>query len=131
MAERFEVRRLLPAVWAGSLLIVVLASLWPEGTRLDAATELVWWNVGHVPAYAVLTMLTLMVAAQRFPATAGRLLWLAAGLALLGILIEVLQPYFGRTADVVDAVYNVIGILLALGVFYASRRWQGVRRRVD
>lgn len=131
MAERFDVRCLLPAVWAGSLLIVVLASLWPEGTRLDAATGTVWWNMGHVPAYAVLTMLTLRVAEQRYPVTSGRLAGLVAGLALLGMLIEVLQPYFGRTADVVDAFYNVTGILLALGVFYASRWRRGVHRRAD
>ncbi len=131
MVERFDVRHLLPAVWVGSLLIVVLVSLWPEGTQADAAIGAIWWNVGHVPTYAVLTMLTLLVVAQRFPLTSGRLAWLAAGLALLGLLMEVLQPYFGRTADMVDALYNLIGILLALGVFYLSPWWQGVRRRAD
>lgn len=131
MAEHSDARRWAPAVWAGSLLIVVLASLWPEGNRLDAATGTVWWNMGHVPAYAVLTMLTLTVAEQRFPVTPGRLVWLSAGLALLGMLMEVLQPYFGRTADVVDAIYNVIGILLALGSFYVSRWWRGAQHRAD
>lgn len=130
MVERFDVRQLLPAVWVGSLLIVVLMSLWPEGNRADAAIGAVWWNFGHVPAYAVLTMLTLLAAGQRFPLTSGRLLWLVVGLAVLGMLMEVLQPYFGRTADVVDAIYNLIGILLALGIFYLSLWRQRVRRRV-
>ena len=130
MLERFDVRVWLPAVWLGSLLTVVLVSLWPEGTRADEAIGAVWWNFGHVPAYAVLTMLTLLVTGQRFPLTSGRLLWMAVGLALLGLLMEVLQPYFGRTADVVDALYNLIGILLALGVFYLSLWWLRVRRRV-
>lgn len=131
MTERFEVRHLLPAVWVGSLLIVVLVSLWPEGTQADEAISAVWWNFGHVPAYAVLTMLTILVSGQRFSLTLGRLVGLAVGLTLLGLLMEVLQPYFGRTADVMDAIDNVIGILLALGAFYLSLWWQSVRRRVD
>ena len=131
MAERFDVRHLLPAVWVGSLLIVILASLWPEGARADEAIGAVWWNFGHVPAYAVLTMLTLLVAGQRFPLTLRRLVGLAVGLTLMGLLMEALQPYFGRTADVMDAIRNVIGILLALGAYFLSRWWQGVRRRVD
>lgn len=131
MTEHFNVRSLLPALWAGSLLTLVLASLWPEGGRLEAATEPALWSLGHVPAYALLTLLTLGMLAQRAPLTLRRLWWWVAGLSLFGILIEVLQPYFGRTADVVDAVYNVIGILLAVVVFYTHRRWQGAAQRVD
>ena len=133
MAEHFDVRRPLPAIWAGSLLTVVLASLWPEGSWLDAVTKpALWWSLGHAPAYALLTLLTLWMVAQRFPLTLGRLWWSAAGLSLLGILIEVLQPYFGRTADVMDVVYNVIGILLAVAIIlYTRRRWPGAAHRAD
>ncbi len=131
MTEYFDVRCLLPAVWAGSLLLVVLASLWPEGGRLDAVTEQAWWSFSHVPVYALLTLLTLGMIAQRFPLTLGRLWWSATGLSLLDILIEVLQPYFGRTADVADAIYNVIGILLAVVVFNFYRWWQAAVHRVD
>lgn len=131
MAEHFEVRRLLPAVWAGSLLMVVLASLWPEGSRLDVVTEAAGGSFSHAPAYAWLTLLTLGMVAQRFHLTLGRLGWSAAGLSLLGILIEVLQPHFGRTADVADAIFNVIGILLAVAGYSAYRRWQGTAHRVD
>jgi VanZ family protein len=131
VAERFEARVWLPALWAGSLLSVVLASLWPEVGRADTAMETQWWNVGHVPAYGALTLLTLVVAGRRFPLSSGRSLGLALGLALLGMLLEVLQPYFGRTADVLDAIHNFFGVLLALGVFYVSRWCQGVYRGAD
>ena len=131
MFERWDARYGLPALWAGSLLILVLGSLWPEGSRLDQTLGATGWNVGHIPAYAMLTLLTLRVTAQHFFLTPGRLFWLALGLGQLGLLIEALQPYFGRTADVADAIRNLVGILLALGVFYLRRWWSGARAHAE
>jgi VanZ family protein len=131
VAERFDVKAWLPTLWVGSLLTVVLASLWPEAGRADEAMKTLWWNVGHIPAYGALTLLTLMVAGRRFPLSAPRSFGLALGLALLGLMLEVLQPYFGRTADPLDAMHNLFGVLLALGVFYIGRWWQGAYRGAD
>jgi VanZ family protein len=129
MAERAEAR-LMPAIWVGSLLAVVLVSLWPAGGRVDEAIG-IWWNVGHIPAYGTLTLLTLLVVARRFPLTPGRLLWLGLGLFLLGMLMEVLQPYFGRSADIMDVLDNMVGILLAMGIFYLNPWSRGIRRRAE
>lgn len=128
VAERFDAKAWLPALWAGSLLTVVLASLWPETGRAEEAVGALWWNVGHVPAYGALTLLTLVVAGRRFPLSSGRSFGLALGLALLGLMLEMLQPYFGRTTDLLDALHNLFGVLLALGVFHASRWWQDLYR---
>ena len=125
MVERFEAKVWLPVLWVGSLLSVILASLWPETGGVDEAMKTLWWNVGHVPAYGVLTLLTLAAAAQRISLSPAQSLALTLVLTLLGVLLEALQPYFGRTADLLDAMHNLLGALLALGVFYLSRWWQG------
>ena len=121
--------RLLPVIWAAGWLVLILLSLWPEGTWMDRAIGTAWWNVGHVPVYAVMTMLTLLMAVRRYAMTPWRLFGLAVAMAGLGALIETLQPYFGRTADVEDEIHNLMGILLALGIFYLGSWLRGAHRR--
>jgi len=68
------------------------------------------WNLGHPPAFFVLTLLVLRILPDRLPWP-----WLGVlGVALGGLAIEVLQPLTGRSASAWDLLLNGIGIGLAL-----------------
>ena len=45
---------------------------------------------------------------------------IAAGIAL-SVIIELLQPVFGRSFDINDIILNALGVLLSTAVFYTSK----------
>lgn len=51
------------------------------------------------------------------------------GVFLAGIAIEIIQPYFGRSASFLDIYYNLVGISCAGGVFALSRRKEPAKTR--
>ncbi|HEV2567053.1 VanZ family protein [Sphingomonas sp.] len=55
------------------------------------------------------------------------LLKLAVALSAFGALIELVQPYFGRSRDVRDWIADSIGIAVVLVLLWAWRRWTSVR----
>lgn len=125
MFERFYgfyIRRAIEMLWLGSLLLILVASFLPDGTQIAELATAGWWNFGHIPAYALFAGLTLAVVAQRVALTFRLLATLAVGLGLFGWTIEVLQPHFGRTASVADVAYDIMGILLAMAVFFFMGR---------
>ncbi len=66
-------------------------------------------------------------------ALAPRLLWvLLPVLALYGVLIEVLQPFVGRSADPRDALADGLGLLIGsgLGLLVSRPLRRGLTRRV-
>ena len=50
------------------------------------------------------------------------LLWIVASVAAYGGLIELIQPWFGRSANFADAVANGLGAMTAGGFAYVLRR---------
>ena len=103
--------------WAVVLVGIVLVSLAPISPEdLPEGVVRSGFRMAHAPAYAVLAALTL-----RFLLVIG---WLksfpqavlasAAASILLGGAIELLQPYFGRSASLQDFVMNTVGVIVAL-----------------
>lgn len=78
-----------------------------------------WDKAEHALAYLGLSLL----GAVAFP---GRLAWLAGGLFLGGIGVEVMQSTMGlgRQGDVLDAVANSTGIAVGLGIVLGLRALQ-------
>lgn len=72
----------------------------------------------HLATFAGLAGL----AALAYPSQ--RLLRLGLALSVLGGLIEIVQPLAGRSDDVRDWIADTIGVVLALGVVWAWRRYQ-------
>lgn len=75
----------------------------------------------HLAAYGVLGLLAAALAAVsgRWVARNGAVL--AAGLAAFAAIDEVTQPWFGRAAEPLDWVYDVIGVALGIGAIVALR----------
>ena len=74
-------------------------------------------KLGHFVAYALWTAFLLLRPGR------GRRFWAYVAIIILtGVGIELIQPYFGRNGEVLDAVANTSGVLLALGVGYLLQR---------
>ena len=82
----------------------------------------------HFIAYASLAVLagaTLATAGRWSPWTA---FLLAAALAMFGIVDEVTQPLFRRSAEPLDWVFDCIGIAVGIGIVTAAVALLGRRR---
>jgi VanZ family protein len=112
------------------LLLIVWNSLWdrPETSSIPFGDKAL-----HTGSYLALTFLLLLAAVWRPGRAAGGRgvpgLVVVLSVALFGILIEGAQGViFERTADVADAVANVIGIGLAWAAWSMLRRIGTARR---
>lgn len=101
-------------LWVASLTIILVGSFLPENSRGSEMLSPQWWNLGHVPAYAVFAFSTLMVLSQRIRVTYWSISMTGAIVGLFGIVIELLQPYFGRMANVSDLYFDAVGLLIGV-----------------
>jgi VanZ family protein len=96
----------------GGIAVAVSVLLWLTLSPDDALPRVdLWDKAEHAIAFGVLTAICGLL----FP----RRRWAgAAGSVLLGIVIEILQAVmpFGRDGDWRDAVFDTIGVVLALVV---------------
>jgi VanZ family protein len=67
-----------------------------------------------------LTMLTLLVVATRVRMSVRVLTVIALVVLTLGVMIEVLQHFTGRTASAMDVIWNSVGVMLAI---WGYRAW--------
>ena len=119
-------QRLVMAATGAYAALVVFATHYPKpeelvGGRLPSDKLL------HFMAYGVLGFLAALVLRSR-----GRLVGrftplLAAGLAFWCIIDEATQPLFGRHADPLDWVYDVIGLAVGIGAVVAANSWAWAR----
>ena len=103
--KRQILRRLRAPLFWLAIAIVYIAAVMPasEAPTLGLADK-----TDHLVAFVTLTILG-RVAYQRLPS-----LLLAAGIVLLGILIEVTQGFVGRDASALDVAWDCAGILIGL-----------------
>ncbi len=115
--------RLVLGGWLATFGVIAWASLSPSDAQQASSGHASWFtNMGHVPAYALLTSLTLWYTQQRCR-TRLRTAALSAALALaIGVGFEALQPLVGRDGDLADFTLNALGVGLALIVW--SHGWR-------
>ncbi len=90
------------------VVVTTIASLAPlDPGRSDKAF--------HVIAY-FLAVLPVAFGSRQFR------LPLACALMAWGVVIEVVQPWVGRSGNISDAAANLVGVLLGLGVAHFFRR---------
>ena len=106
--------------WLCTLVGVATLSLLPETNPAVGCVPPEWADLAHVPAYALLTMLTILVAATRVRMSRGILVMILLLLSLFGGVIEILQTFTGRTASVLDVAWNSAGVALAA---WSHRAW--------
>jgi len=111
-------RRVKIFVWLCTLIGVVTMSLLPESSPVIENIPPVWADLAHVPAYALLTFLTVFVTETRVRVSPAILVVIVMMLSLFGGVIEILQPITGRTADIMDALRNMVGSGFAAWVYW-------------
>ena len=117
--------------WAIALIGIAILSFAPISPEdLPEGVIRQGFRVGHAPAYGLLAVLTLHVlrVTDLSKGFTQSVLVSAAAVILLGGAIELLQPYFGRSASLHDFVLNTIGVTVALVLLLAIRGWMSGRR---
>ena len=115
-------QRLVVAATGAYAALVVFATHYPRPEELVGG-KLPSDKLLHFVAYGVLGFLAALVLRSR-----GRLVGrvaplLAAGLAFWCIIDEATQPLFGRHADPLDWVFDVIGLAVGIGAVVAANSW--------
>lgn len=121
MARNKNPSRPLLIAWLVVFAAIVVASLIPEDLSGRELLSNRWWNWGHMPAYALLACMTVLLVARLRRVTVGLLLAVGAGVGAIGLLIEVVQPFFGRTLSVTDFAFNLLGVAIALLACFLMR----------
>ena len=83
----------------------------------------------HIGAYGVLGLLAALAYGGRWRTAWTAMVVLVPLLAAWGMVDELTQPVFGRTAAVDDWICDVIGAAIGLGVGLAASRWLTARLR--
>lgn len=110
------IRGVLPAFVA----IILVVSLVPERWGVDSSLVPAWFNVGHLPAYFVLTALSVSWNTACSKLDLYRLLWIGAAVYGFSFVVEFLQPLVGRTFSVMDLAMNALGVLAALSLVWLT-----------
>lgn len=119
MTRRY--RALLAGVALACVLAVLVLSLAPERWRLVAAIGPAWFNLAHLPAYFMLTAISVTLLGRRAILDVQQLLWIGATIYVFSLIVELVQPLVGRTFSTGDLVLNAAGILAALSAAGVSR----------
>ena len=82
----------------------------------------------HMTAYGILGLLAALAYGGRWQTTLSAAITLFALLAAWGAVDEVTQPFFGRSAETNDWVYDLIGSLIGLAAGLAASRWFAASR---
>lgn len=111
------------APWAATAvltLVIGLLTLTPAVATMAAGND----KLAHLFAFLVLAMPLAMAYPRRM-----LVVFLAA--SAYGLSIELIQPYFGRAAEVADLVADVIGAALGTLAGGTLGMWRARRRRAS
>lgn len=98
--------------------LLVFATHYPKPEQL-LGTNLPSDKTLHFLAYGALGLLAAALVAVSGRWSAQRVAALAAGLVAFAAIDEVTQPWFGRCAEPLDWVYDLIGLAAGIGVIVA------------
>ena len=112
------------ALFAGAAALVPLVLLLaPIDTHFNERLARALWNFGHIPAFALFSVIALTIARERAGLATGRAIALSAGaLLLLAIATEWEQSRVGRGFSMLDVGSDMTGSLLGLALWLLHRR---------
>lgn len=97
-----------------TLLAIIVTSFLPDDAPESEVMSPRWWNVGHIPAYALLTFFTTKVVSIKTKLTTPLIIGVGLAVAFFGLGIELLQPLVGRMSSAKDATLNAVGAGLGI-----------------
>jgi VanZ family protein len=115
-------QRLVVAATAAYAAVLMFATHYPKPEELVGG-RLPSDKLMHFVAYGVLGFLAALVLRSRGRLVARFAPLLAAGLAGWCVIDEATQPLFGRHADPLDWVYDVIGLAVGIGAVVAATQF--------
>jgi VanZ family protein len=101
-------------MWGLTFVSILILSLLPGGAPESDIGSSWIWNLGHVPAYAVLSGVTVLVLAKRGPVDSSARWGIGLAVVSLAIALELLQPLVGRTASIADVGYGAFGAVTGI-----------------
>jgi VanZ family protein len=110
---------------APALLVVIYGEL-SHDQIADMFESYFWDKSLHFTAYFGLCLMTTIAVRANHKA-----LWWAAGLVFLGAMLEIIQGFTGRDADIFDELANTLGVISGLGVGWAGVAYLKARKLVD
>ena len=117
-------------VWFAVVAGLTVVSLLPQDTSpvaLGESTAGVVSSLAHIPAYALLVALSVPVARRLLRARRAALALASCFGLALGLVMEIVQPFFGRSGNLLDMSYNIAGVVLGAG-YWLRRRPLAPRR---
>jgi VanZ family protein len=118
----------LVAAW-GLLLVTLTHMSRPPGVLVTSHDKTL-----HFIAYSTLGFLVYIASAAQWPRRGALPLILVLLGAVFAATDEITQPYFGRTADVLDFQADMIGLIVGVSVGAVvrrvSRRWLGTNNTI-
>ena len=103
------------AVTAIALATITFASLSPRGSSGDPGAVGIPDSIAHIVAYAVVIFF-------RAATPSANLVWPGFAVLVWSILIELLQPLVGRSANLHDVLANATGVIVGILIGYSLRR---------
>ena len=111
-------------LWALTVIAILAGSLLTDDSPVSEAMPSLRWNLGHIPAYALLGFLTVKVMGVKGGSIRSAAILAGPAVVVFGISIEVMQPFIGRMGSTMDASLNVVGTLLGVSeALLVRRRW--------
>lgn len=97
------------------LAVITIASLSPPGSSVDPGTVGVPDNFAHIVAYTAVIFI-------RAVTPSASMLWFCFAVLAWSGVIELMQPFIGRSAGLQDIYANAAGIILGTIMGYPCRR---------
>lgn len=115
MLERYSQKWIAMLLWLSVLSLILAGSLVPEPMGEDE-DEMFFpqdWNLLHIPAYALLAMVSIWFLQVNWRLRLNTSMTISILFSsLLGLGVELFQPLVGRTQSLIDFGSNEIGIML-------------------
>ncbi len=115
-------------------LAVLVLSLVPERWQVAAVLGPAWFNAAHLPAYFILTAVSVSWTARCSRLDLHRSLLVGAAIYAFSLAVEFVQPLVGRTLSMRDLGLNAAGVLAAVfvaGVLRCGMAQRGMQKAAD
>jgi len=95
-----------------TLVFLLTFSFIPDSTNLSLLVVEQDWNIIHIPSYMVLTSAIYSVLLVYYKSRVKNIIFSALLATIMGVMLEIIQQFTGRTMSWEDFLLNEVGVLL-------------------